>query len=194
MKWICNSFCGFLLETDCGNIAVNGGGTLEELEQAYIIDGKVPVAMIVTCEHHHRSHNVNHFCRKHNVQLITTPHCAQCLFLDGVKTCLLESSGRRLFVKLGLGISFIPVRYDSVDPFGFMIHDGTGILGIIPDGRLFSDTLKYLFDCDTVILENELRVSENASAALRRRLKSVCNTRGEICEMFKGFEGQVVCI
>ena len=66
------------------------------------------------------------------------------------------------------------------------------ILGIVPDGRLFSDTLKYLFDCDTVILGNELYVSEYAPAVMKRRLKSICNTRTEINEMFKDFEGEVV--
>ncbi len=194
MKWTCNSFRGILLETDCGNVAVNGGGTLDELEQAYIIDGKVPVAMILTCEHYHRSHNVNHFCRKHNVLLITTSRCAQHLDSDGVRTGLLESSGKRLFLKLGLGISFIPVRYDSVDPFCFMVHDAIDILGVVPDGRLFPDTLKYLFDCDTIILGNELHVPESAPAAMKRRLKSVYNTRAEISEMFKDFDGKVVCL
>jgi hypothetical protein len=194
MKWTCNSFRGILLETDCGNVAVNGGGTLDELEQAYIIDGKVPVAMILTCEHYHRSHNVNHFCRKHNVLLITTSRCAQHLDPDGVRTGLLESFGKRLFLKLGLGISFIPVRYDSVDPFCFMVHDAIDILGVVPDGRLFPDTLKYLFDCDTIILGNELHVPESAPAAMKRRLKSVCNSRAEISEMFKDFDGKVVCL
>ena len=194
MKWTCNSFRGILLETDCGNVAVNGGGTLDELEQAYIIDGKVPVAMILTCEHYHRSRNVNHFCRKHNVQLITTFRCAQRLDLDGVRTGLLGSSEKRLFLKLGLGISFIPVRYDSVDPLCFMVHDAIDILGVVPDGRLFPDTLKYLFDCDTIILGNELHVPESAPAAMKRRLKSVCNTRAEISEMFKDFDGKVVCL
>ena len=194
MKWTCNSFRGILLETDCGNVAVNGGGTLDELEQAYIIDGKVPVAMILTCEHYHRSRNVNHFCRKHNVQLITTFRCAQRLDLDGVRTGLLGSSEKRLFLKLGLGISFVPVRYDSVDPFCFMVHDAIDILGVVPDGRLFPDTLKYLFDCDTIILGNELHVPESAPAAMKRRLKSVCNTRAEISEMFKDFDGKVVCL
>ena len=31
MKWIINSFGGILLETECGNLAVNGGGMLSVL-------------------------------------------------------------------------------------------------------------------------------------------------------------------
>ena len=34
MKWRSNSFGGILLESVCGNIAVNGGGTLADMEDA----------------------------------------------------------------------------------------------------------------------------------------------------------------
>ena len=41
MKWTINSFGGILLETSCGNIAVNGGGTISDMEYAYVMNGKV---------------------------------------------------------------------------------------------------------------------------------------------------------
>ena len=194
MKWRSNSFGGVLLETVCGNIAVNGGGTLADMERAYIVDGKVPMAMIVTCEHHHRSHNADRFCLKHNVPLMTTTLCADRLLLEGVTTHLLTVPESRLFVKLGLGVSLIPVRYDSVEPFCFTLHDSKNQIGIVPDGKIFPDLAKYLFDCDTVILGNRLNIPANTPSALERRLKSVYNTQGELDEIFRDYTGELVYI
>ena len=189
-----NSFGGTLLILECGNIAVNGGGTLANMEEAYIIDGEVPLAMIVTCEHHHRSHNVDRFCLKHNVPLITTTLCANQLALEGVNTTLLTVPESKLFVKLGFGISLIPVRYDSVEPFFLTINDGNEQIGIVPDGKIYPDLAKYLFDCDTVILGNRLNVPDNAPSALARRLQSVYNTWDELDEIFKDFTGELCYI
>ena len=194
MEFQGNSFGGTLLILECGNIAVNGGGTLADMEEAYIVDGKVPMAMIVTCEHHHRSHNADRFCLKHNVPLMTTTLCADRLLLEGVTTHLLTVPESRLFVKLGLGVSLIPVRYDSVEPFCFTLHDSKNQIGIVPDGKIFPDLAKYLFDCDTVILGNRLHIPDNASSALARRLKSVYNTQDELDEIFKNYTGEVVYI
>lgn len=194
MKYQSNSFGGILLQLESGNIAVNGGGTLAEMEHAYIVDGNAPLAMIVTCEHHQRSHNADRFCLKHNVPLMTTTLCADRLLLEGVTTHLLTVPESRLFVKLGLGVSLIPVRYDSVEPFCFTLHDSKNQIGIVPDGKIFPDLAKYLFDCDTVILGNRLHIPDNASSALARRLKSVYNTQDELDEIFKNYTGEVVYI
>ena len=194
MEFQGNSFGGTLLILECGNIAVNGGGTLANMEEAYIIDGEVPLAMIVTCEHHHRSHNVDRFCLKHNVPLITTTLCANQLALEGVNTTLLTVPESKLFVKLGFGISLIPVRYDSVEPFFLTINDGNEQIGIVPDGKIYPDLTKYLFDCDTVILGNRLNVPDNAPSALARRLQSVYNTQEELDEIFKNFTGELCYI
>ena len=194
MKYQSNSFGGILLQLESGNIAVNGGGTLAEMEHAYIVDGNAPLAMIVTCEHHQRSHNIDRFCLKHNVPLMTTTLCADRLLLEGVTTHLLTVPESRLFVKLGLGVSLIPVRYDSVEPFCFTLHDSKNQIGIVPDGKIFPDLAKYLFDCDTVILGNRLHIPDNASSALARRLKSVYNTQDELDEIFKNYTGEVVYI
>ena len=194
MKWRSNSFGGILLESACDNIAVNGGGTLADMERAYIVDGKVPLTMIVTCEHHHRSHNVDRFCLKHNVPLITTTLCAERLSLEGVNVTLLTVPESKLFVKLGFGISLVPVRYDSVEPFCFTLHDGKNVVGIVPDGKIYPDLAKYLLDCDTVILGNRLHIPDNAPSALARRLKSVYNTQSELDEIFKNYNGKIVYI
>ena len=194
MKYQSNSFGGILLQLESGNIAVNGGGTLAEMEHAYIVDGNAPLAMIVTCEHHQRSHNADRFCLKYDVPLITTHLCAERLLLEGVKTHLLSVTESRLFVKSGFGISLIPVRYDSVEPFGFTLHDGENQIGFVPDGKIFPSMAKYLFDCDTLILGNRLHIPDNAPSALARRLKSVYNTQSELNEIFKNYTGEVVYI
>ena len=194
MKYQSNDFGGVLLEATCGNIAVNGGGTLAEMEHAYIVNGKRPLAMIVTCEHHQRSHNIDRFCLKHNVPLITTHLCAERLFLEGIKTHFLSVSESRLFVKYGFGISLLPVRYDSGDPFCLTVQDGENQIGFVPDGKIFPSMAKYLLDCDTVILGNRLHIPDNAPSALARRLKSVYNTQDELDEIFKNYNGEIVYI
>ena len=194
MEFQGNSFGGTLLILECGNIVINGGGTLADMEHAYILDGKAPLAMIVTCEHHHRSHNADRFCLKHNVSLITTTLCAERLSLEGVNVTLLTVPESKLFVKLGFGISLVPVRYDSVEPFFLTINDGNEQIGIVPDGKIYPDLAKYLFDCDTVILGNRLNIPENAPSALERRLKSVYNTQSELDEIFKNYDGEIVYI
>ena len=194
MKYQSNDFGGVLLEATCGNIAVNGGGTLAEMEHAYIVNGKRPLAMIVTCEHHQRSHNADRFCLKHNVPLITTHLCAERLFLEGIKTHFLSVSESRLFVKYGFGISLLPVRYDSGDPFCLTVQDGENQIGVVPDGKIFPSMAKYLLDCDTVILGNRLHIPDNAPSALARRLKSVYNTQDELDEIFKNYNGEIVYI
>ena len=194
MKYQSNDFGGVLLEATCGNIAVNGGGTLAEMEDSYIVNGKRPLAMIVTCEHHQRSHNIDRFCLKHNVPLITTHLCAERLFLEGIKTHFLSVSESRLFVKYGFGISLLPVRYDSGDPFCLTVQDGENQIGVVPDGKIFPSMAKYLLDCDTVILGNRLHIPDNAPSALARRLKSVYNTQNELDEIFKNYTGEIVYI
>ena len=194
MKYQSNDFGGILLQQESGNIAVNGGGTLADMERAYIVDGKAPLTMIVTCEHHHRSHNVDRFCLKYNVPLITTTLCADRLSLEGVNTTFLTVPENRFFIKYDFGISLIPVRYDSVEPFCFTLHDGKNVVGIVPDGKIFPDLAKYLLDCDTVILENRLHIPDNAPSALERRLKSVYNTQNELDEIFKNYDGEIVYI
>ena len=194
MKWNRNSFGGFLLETSTTGIAVNGGGSLAEMERAYIVGGKKPRALILTSEHLHRSGNVVNFCRKHHVPLITTPGCAQRLPLEGIDTLLLGSSDCKLFLRLGIGIAFMPVRYDSIEPFCFMIQDDKDILGIIPDGRILPGSVPHLLECDVLLLDNVQRIPEKAPSALKLRLKSVYNTRREIGEIFKDFTGKVVCV
>ena len=194
MKYQSNDFGGILLQQESGNIAVNGGGTLAEMEESYVVDGKRPLAMIVTCEHHQRSHNIDRFCLKHNVPLITTNLCGERLLLEGINTTFLTVPENRFFIKYDFGISLIPVRYDSVEPVGFTLHDGKNVVGIVPDGKIFPDLAKYLLDCDTVILGNRLHIPENAPSALEKRLKSVYNTQSELDEIFKNYTGEIVYI
>ncbi len=194
MKWKINSFGGILLDTGFSRIAVNGGGTPAELEAAYLEDGKAPSALIVTCEHLHRSRSVGGFCLKHGVPLITSKLCGERLPLAGVKTRFLAVPGSRLSLTLGCAFSLHPVRYDSADPFGLTILDGGTLVGIVPDGRIPPREAEFFADCDVVILGNRLNIPAGAPEALERRLKSVCNTQAELDAIFEGFSGELICI
>ena len=192
MRWKTNRFGGVLLESECGNIAINGGGTLAELEDAYIVDGKAPAAMIVTCEHIHRSRNAVIFCREHRLPLITTAACAERLNPAGIRTHLLTVPGNRFFLRWGLGVHFVPVRYDSAAPFGLILHDGEALCGMIPDGRIYPRTAELLMDCDAIILGNRLAVPADATAALERRLRCVCHSQAELNEVFRNYTGKII--
>jgi hypothetical protein len=100
----------------------------------------------------------------------------------------------RLFVKLGVGISLIPVRYDSMDPFGLMVNDGENLAGIVPDGKIYPALTKYFLDCDVLLLGNRLHIPENAVSALERRLKSIYNTQDELDDLFKNYSGKLIYI
>jgi len=194
MKWRSNSFGGILLEIENGSVAVNGGGSLADMEQAYVVDGKAPAAMIVTCEHHHRSRNADRFCLKHSVPLIAADLCGERLCLEGIDTTCLPVPGNRFFVKRGFGLSLLPVRYDSADPFCLIIGDSENTLGFVPDGKIYPKLAKYLLDCDTLILGNRLNIPGNAPSALVRRLKSVYNTQEELDGLFADYTGELCYI
>ena len=194
MKWTINSFGGILLDTGCARIAVNGGGTPAELEAAYLENGKAPSALIVTCEHLHRSRSVGAFCLKHGVPLITSKLCGERLPLAGVATRFWAVPGSRLSLTLGCGLSLHPVRYDSADPFGLTIHAGETLLGIVPDGRIPTGEAEFFAECNAVILGNRLNIPAGTPPPLERRLKSVCNTQAELDAVFAGFSGELIYI
>ena len=194
MKYRETSFGGILLELEFGNIAINGGGRLSDMEDEYIVDGNIPVMMIVTCEHHHRSHNVDRFCLKHNVPLYATYLCGDRLSLEGVDTTYLGVPDNKFFLKYCFEISLVPVFYDSVEPFYLTVRDTENTLGIVCDGKIFPKLNKELLDCDTVLLGNKLDIPANAPTALVRRLKSVYNTQEELNEIFKDYPGELCYI
>ena len=194
MKWQSSDFGGLLLKSGSGNIAVNGGAPLADLEKFYLADGKPPVMMIATCEHPHRARNVDRFCLKHHVPLITSELAALQMNTEGIELHTLMVPERRVFLKLGIWISLIPVEYDSADPFCLTVSDGENLLGIVPDGRIYPALVKYLLDCDIVILGNRLPVPDNADTAMERRLKRVCNMQSELDEYFKDYSGETAYI
>ena len=194
MKWKSSDFGGILLECGSGNIAVNGGAPLAELEKFYLPEGKPPAMMIATCEHHHRAWNVDRFCLKYHVPLVMPELAAEQINTEGIELQTIMVPETRCFLKLGVWIALIPVEYDSVEPFCLTVNDTETMVGIVPDGRIYPDLAKYLLDCDTVILGNRLPVPENAATALERRLRSVCNTQSELDEYFEGYSGEAAYI
>ena len=194
MKWLSNDFGGLLLELESGNIAVNGGASLADMEKAYIRGGKAPALMIVTSEHQHRARNADRFCLKHHVPLFVSRLAAGRLNTEGVETQTLAVPGNRFLFRQGVWITLFPVRYDSAEPFGMTFLDGETLLGIVPDGKILPGQAGDLFDCDAVILGNRLHIPGNAPSALERRLKSVYNTRDELDEIFRDYTGDITYI
>ena len=194
MKWKSSDFGGILLECGSGNIAVNGGAPLADLEKFYLTEGNPPAMMIATCEHHHRAWNVDRFCLKYHVPLVMPELAAEQINTEGIELQTIMVPETRCFLKLGVWIALIPVEYDSVEPFCLTVNDTETMVGIVPDGRIYPDLAKYLLDCDTVILGNRLPVPDNAATALERRLRSVCNTQSELDEYFKSYSGEAAYI
>lgn len=155
MKYQINEFGGILLEIENGNIAINSGTSVAALEKAYIINGKTPAAMIVTCEHSHRSKNAVEFCVKHHISLLCTKYCAEVLKLEAEKNSWYDLRNDKTRQKYGLKASLLPVKYDSIDPFVLKISDGDMQYVFVFDGKITPENAEAIFSCDKIILQME---------------------------------------
>ena len=72
MNLTVNQFGGVLIESPQGNLAVNGGGTLEEMEKAYLHKDVPLIGLVLTSEHINRSRNVERFARKHHIPILSS--------------------------------------------------------------------------------------------------------------------------
>ena len=191
MKWYVNDFGGMLLKCDYGNIAVNGGCALETMENAYIINGDLPKALFLTCEHYHRSRNVDRFCLRHNIPLYVSYLCAERLNLEGINTHFFDVPGSNFYAKFGFWMTSFPVRYDSIDPFFMIFNDGSGNYGFVFDGKVSPEMSKYLLDCDEIILQNIQNVDAESDLILDRRIGSVYNSQKELNEILSCYTGKI---
>lgn len=191
MEWTANEFGGILLKFDDGNIAINGGGSLQAVETAYIVDNKPPRAVFLTCEHYHRSHNVDRFCLKYNLPLYVSYLCAERLNLEGINTHFFDVPGSNFYAKFGFWMTSFPVRYDSIDPFFMIFNDGSGNYGFVFDGKVSPEMSKYLLDCDEIILQNIQNVDAESDLILDRRIGSVYNSQKELNEILSCYTGKI---
>ena len=185
MKYQINEFNGILLEFENGNIAINGGDTVNALEKAYILNGKIPSAMIVTCEHSHRSENAVEFCSKYHIPLFCTKHCAEALKLEKAGILWYDLRNDKTLPQYGLIASLLPVKYDSIDPFVLKINDGDMQYVFVFDGKITPENAEAIFSCDKIILQNIRSPNSCNSASLNKRIASVYNTKEEIDALCK---------
>ena len=184
-----NSFGGVLVETSKGNFAVNGGGSLEEMEKAYLQPGHPLTALILTSEHLDRSRNAALFAQKHHIPILASfiTQCKMRLHDLPVIYCFPPAEVDLYGVKIGLH----HIRYDSIDPVFLTIEDEEKT-GIVIDGKLDRETAEKLMDCRRILLCNEVKLQNHMRSALRRRVLSVYNTAEELKELFRNYKGEII--
>ena len=184
-----NSFGGVLVTAARGNFAINGGGSLEEMEKAYLQPGHPLTALILTSEHLDRSRNAALFAQKHHIPILTSfiTQCKMRLHDLPVIYCFPPAEVNLYGVKIGLH----HIRYDSIDPVFLTIEDEEKT-GIVIDGKLDRETAERLMDCRRILLCSEVKLQDSMPSALRRRVLSVYNTAEELKELFKNYGGKII--
>ena len=184
-----NSFGGVLVETSKGNFAINGGGSLEEMEKAYLQPGHPLTALILTSEHLDRSRNAVPFAQKHHIPILASfiMQCKMRLHALPVIYCFPPAEVDLYGVKIGLH----HIRYDSIDPVFLTMEDDEKI-GIVIDGKLDKESAEKLMDCRRILLCNEAKLRDSLPSAQRRRILSVYNTQEELNELFRNYEGEII--
>ena len=183
-----NTFGGVLADTSRGTFAVNGGGSLKEMEKAYL-QGKPLTALILTSEHLNRSRNVELFAQKHHIPILAS-FVMQCK-MRLQKLPLIYCFPPTVIDLYGVKIGFHHIRYDSIDPVFLTIEDDEKI-GIVIDGNLDKESAEKLMDCRRILLCNETELHDPMPSALGRRIRSVYDTPGELKELFRNYKGEIV--
>ena len=178
-----------LVDTSKGAFAVNGGGSLEEMEKAYLQPEHPLTALVLTSEHIERSRNVELFSRKHHIPILASfiLQCKMRLQKLPLFYCFPPTVMDLYGVKIGLH----HIRYDSIDPVFLTIEDD-GKIGIVIDGKLDRETAGKLMDCRRILLCNEAKLRDSMPSAQRRRILSVYNTQEELNELFRNYKGEIV--
>ena len=184
-----SSFGGVLVNTSKGAFAVNGGGTLEEMEKAYLSEDCPLTALILTSEHLDRSRNVELFAQKHHIPILAS-FIMQCE-MRLQKLPLFYCFPPTVIDLYGVKIGFHHIRYDSIDPVFLTMEDDEKI-GIVIDGKLDKESAEKLMDCRRILLRNKGNLHDSMPSALRRRILSVYNTAEEITELFQNYGGEII--
>jgi len=193
MEIITTTFGGVLVKTDYGNIAVNAGADLPELEAAYILDDVLPVAIVMTAEHLHRSRNAARFAKKHDVLLVGGIMAFGYLNIWGIRR---NDIYYQREVTIGrLVMNSLHIHYDTINPFALTISDGNEVAGIVMDGKLSADwpeTVNKLHDCDQIYFSNCRNKMPEFPKALANRCRAVYNTTDEIKALFADYSGKMI--
>ena len=184
-----NSFGGVLITSAKGNFAVNGGGSMEEMEKAYLQPVHPLTALILTSEHLDRSRNAAQFAQKHHIPVLAS-FIMQCK-MRLQKLPLLYCFPPAEIDLYGVKIGFHHIRYDSIDPVFLTLEDDEKI-GIVIDGKLDRESAEKLMDCSRIVLCNEAKLQASMPTARQRRILSVYNTPEEITELFQNYGGEII--
>lgn len=187
------AFGGVRVETPLGVIAVNAGGEINEMEKFYIPDGNLPVAMVVTCEHRHRSRNAEAFAEKHEIPLVGAFIAFAQMHIHAPEKW--EIFPPRKVVINQITLDLFHVKYDSADPLALTVSAGGESVGIVPDGRLteeWGEALEKLRGCRKVFFGNRTERLPQGNEALVRRYRSCYNTDSELTELFRDYRGEIL--
>ena len=189
MNLTINQFGGVLIESNRGNIAVNGGGTLDEMEKAYLHKDVPLIGIVLTSEHINRSRNVEQFAKKHHIPVLSS-FIVQCSmnFHDIPLLYCFPPAEINLY---GVTIRMLHIRYDSIDPV-YLIVEADGSAGIVIDGKLNETSAGPLMNCDKLALLNRCAIRESMPMPLVRRLQSVYNSKQELHSLFRNFQGNAI--
>lgn len=189
MNLTVNQFGGVLIESPQGNLAVNGGGTLEEMEKAYLHKDVPLIGLVLTSEHINRSRNVERFARKHHIPILSSfiVQCSMKIHDVPVLYCFPPAEINLYGVK----IRMLHIRYDSIDPV-YLIVEADGKAGIVIDGKLNETSAGPLMNCDNLVLLNRCAVRDSMPMQLIRRLQSVYNSEQELRSLFCNFHGKAI--
>ena len=176
------SFGGLLLHTSHGNFAVNGGGSVEDMEIGYRLREQPLRGLILTAEHIHRSRNAAAFANRFGIPVLISTATREVLGEHLDRPVLFSPPGTVDFE--GLSVEFHCLRYDSIDPVFLIVRDRENTIGIVPDGKLTARTAEPLRHCDALCLDNRPHLLPGIPSALKRRLLSVTNTAEEIDRLF----------
>jgi len=189
MNLTVNQFGGVLIESTQGNLAVNGGGTLEEMEKAYLHKDVSLISLVLTSEHINRSRNVERFARKHHIPILSSfiVQCSMKIHDVPVLYCFPPAEINLYGVK----IRMLHIRYDSIDPV-YLIVEADGKAGIVIDGKLNETSAEPLMNCDNLVLLNRCAVRDSMPGQLIRRLQSVYNSEQELRSLFRNYRGNAI--
>lgn len=197
MKYQINEFGGILLEFENGNIAINSGVSVKDLEKSYIINDRTPAAMIVTCEHSHRSKNAVEFCFRRHIPIFCTEYCAEALHLKSEAVKWYDIRNENAFQQYGVSMSLMPVKYDSIDPFVLKIQAGNMQYAFVFDGKITPENADEIFSCDKIILQNIRSQSPGNPEFINKRIASVYNSIEEIemlCKTIPAAEDKIIIV
>lgn len=185
-----NHFGGVLIESGLGNIAVNGGGTLEEMEEAYLHKSVPLMGLALTSEHISRSRNVEAFARKHHIPVLSSfiVQCSMKIHDAPVLYCFPPAE----IDLYGVKIRMLHIRYDSIDPVYLIVEADDKKAGIVVDGKLDETSAKPLMDCDSLVLLNRCVIRESMTMRSFWRVQSVYNSKQELCSLFHDFHGDII--